>query len=89
MKAIAEKRLFWFFKEGVEFDLSDKNQLDFYAQQILTRGKSSDIRSLFNVVDLADFIESFNRIKNFLPCEVKKFWEEWLADTYRPSKNDT
>lgn len=89
MKTIAEKRLFWFLKEGTEFDLSNKTQLDMYVQQSLSMGKASDVKKLLTIVSPSDFIDSFNRVKDFLPDEVKRFWEEWLADINKPPKKDT
>lgn len=89
MKIIPEKRLFWFLKEGTELDLSDKAQLDMYVQQSISMGRTSDIKKLLNTVKSSDFINSLNRIKNFLPKEVRRFWEEWLGDIDRPSKEDT
>jgi hypothetical protein len=85
----AEKRLFWFLKEGAELDLSNKAHLDLYIKQTLSRGKTSDIRRLFGIVNLADFLESLGRIKNFLPQEVKAFWEEWLGNLNPSPKKDT
>lgn len=89
MKTVVDKRLFWFLKEGTALDLSDKAHLDMYVQHIFTRGKTSDIRSLFKAVKTPDLVESFGRIKNFLPKEVKKFWEEKFGDFNRPTKKDT
>ncbi len=89
MKTVANKRLFWFLKEGTALDLSNKSHLDMYVQQCFSRGRTSDVRTLFNIVKFADLSDSLSRIKNFLPKEVKKFWEEWLADINRPSKEDT
>ena len=80
MKTVIEKRLFWFLKEGTELELSDKAQLDVYVQQALTGGKASDIKRLFRTIALAVFYDSFSRIKNFLPKEVKRFWEEDFGD---------
>lgn len=80
MKTVAEKRLFWFLKEGTEFDLSNKTHLDTYIQQTLSRGRTSDIRRLLEIVKPSDFNASFVRIKDFLPKEVRRFWEEWLGD---------
>jgi len=76
MKTVAEKRLFWFLKDGTEIDLSNTAHLDMYVQQALSRGKSSDVKKLLKIVKPLDFFESFSRIKNFLPKEVKSFWEE-------------
>ena len=89
MKTFAEKRLFWFLKEGTELDLSDKAQLDMYVQQVLTRGKASDIKRLFRTIAPLVFYDSFNRIKNFLPKEVKRFWEEDIGDSHQAAKKDT
>jgi hypothetical protein len=50
-----------------------------YIQQTFLRGKTSDIKRLLKMVQPSDFIESFGRIKNFLPKEVRAFWEEWLG----------
>ena len=80
MKSVVEKRLFWFLKEGTELDLSNKTHLDIYVQQILSRGKTADIKILFKMVKPLDFAESFLRIKNFLPHEIRRFWEKWLGD---------
>ena len=89
MKVIAEKRLFWFLKEGTEIDLSNNTNLDMYVQQSLSTGKTSDVKKLLTIISLSDFIDSFRRVKDFLPDEVKRFWEEWRADTDRPPKKDT
>ena len=89
MKINAEKRLFWFLKDGAELDLSDKAHLDLYIQQTLSKGKTSDIKKLFGIVNLPEFVESFSRIKNFLPQEVKAFWEEWLGNLNPSPKKDT
>jgi hypothetical protein len=89
MKVIAEKRLFWFLKEGTEIDLSNNTNLDMYVQQSLSAGKTSDVKKLLTIISLSDFIDSFTRVKDFLPDAVKRFWEEWLADTNRPPKKDT
>jgi len=80
VKTNAEKRLFWFLKEGAELDLSNKTHLDLYIKQTLSKGKTSDIKRLLGIVKLFDFVESFGRIKNFLPKEVRAFWEEWLGN---------
>jgi uncharacterized membrane protein YheB (UPF0754 family) len=89
MKTSTEKRLFWFLKDETKLDLSKKSHLDMYIQQTLSRGKTSDIKKLLNLIKASDFLESFNRIKNFLPKEVKTFWEESFGDINRPAKKDT
>jgi len=82
MKTVIEKRLFWFLKERTELDLSDKALLDMYIQQVLTRGKTSDIKKLFSMIAPSVFYDSFTSIKNFLPKEVRKFWEEDIGDSH-------
>jgi len=57
-----------------------------YVQQILTRGKTTDVRKLLKMVKPAEFIHSFSRIKKHLPLEVRLFWEEWLGDTLGEKK---
>ena len=89
MKSVVEKRLFWFLREGTEFDLSNKAHLDMFVQQTLSKGKISDIKKLFEMVAHADFIESFSRVNSFLPKEVRKFWEEWLGNLDPSPKKDT
>lgn len=89
MKITVDKRLFWFCKEGAEIDLSIRPDLDMFVQQTLSRGKTSDIKSLLKLLTPQDFSASFNRINNFLPLEVKIFWEEWLGDINKPAKKDS
>ncbi len=88
-KTVAGKRLFWFLKEGTSIDLSKPSYRDLYIQQVLTTGDTRDIKKLFREVKLADFIDSFNRLKKFLPEEVRKFWDETLGDLNKSSKENT
>jgi len=78
METTVQKKLFWFLKEGTKLDLSNKTHVDMYIQQILSRGKSSDVKKLLKKIKPLEFSESFARIKNFLPKEIKMFWEEGL-----------
>lgn len=79
MKIPIDKKLFWFLKEGVQLDLSQPSELDMYVQQTITYGHSEDIRRLLKKIDLKQFQTSISRLKRFLPLEVKKFWEDFLA----------
>ena len=88
MKTRLDKRLFWFLKEGVEIDLSNRSDLDIFVQQTLSRGKTSDIKRLLQLVETKDFYDSFSRIKTFLPLEVRTFWEEWFGDINKPAEKD-
>ena len=89
MKTLVDKRLFWFLKEGVELDLSNKAHLDMYLQQTLSKGRVSDIQKLIHTIQPSDFAESFGRIKNFLSEEVRRFWEEWVGDINKPAEKNT
>lgn len=86
MKTIVNRRLFWFLKDGAELDLSKTPHLDMYVQQTLSRGKTSDIKKLLKTVSSQDFIDSFNRIKNFLPQKVREFWDERFGDINESTK---
>jgi len=81
MKIVPDKRLFWFLKEGVKLDLSDPSTLDMYIQQVITRGKIEDIRTLFKNIGFAKFKEAFARLKSFLPEDIRRFWEDYIAVT--------
>ena len=89
MKTLIYKKLFWFLKKDTEIDLSNKAHLDMYIQQTLSRGRMSDVKKLLQTVASSDFIESFKRFKNFLPKEVRRFWEEWFGDINKPTERDT
>jgi hypothetical protein len=65
MEIVAQKKLFWFLKEGTRFDLSNKGHRDMYIQQVLSRGRTADVQELFRIVEASDFQESFSRIRNF------------------------
>ena len=76
-------------KEGIELDLSNKAHLDIYVQQTLSKGRGSDIKTLIRTIRPSDFAESFGRVKNFLPKEVRRFWEDWFGDINKPTEKDT
>jgi len=88
METTVQKKLFWFLKEGTKLDLSNKTHVGMYIQQIFSRGKSSDVNKLLKEIKPLEFSESFARIKNFLPKEVKMFWEEWGGDINKSAKKD-
>jgi hypothetical protein len=81
MKITPEKRLFWYLKDGVELDLEDPSQLDMYVQQVLSHGKTEDIGKLMKMIKPEVFKMSFERIKKYLPKEVRSFWEDGLGNT--------
>ena len=49
MKITADPRLFWFLKEKARLDLNKPSSLDLYAQQVLTRGRSTDVKELLAI----------------------------------------
>lgn len=79
MKITADPRLFWFLKEGSQLDLADSSTLGMYVQQVITRGSEQDVQTLLKVVDRKKFQEIFQRLKSFVPLEVRKFWEDFLG----------
>jgi hypothetical protein len=89
MKIAPDKKLFWFLKGGIKLDLSDPAQLDMYIQQVITAGRSEDIRMLLKNIGLSSFKSAFPRLKHFLPSEVRKFWEDALGDNQQGSESDT
>jgi len=82
MKLQVDPRLFWFLKEGTTLNLDKPSDLDLYVQQVLSRGMSEDVTNLLRKVPNQSFRQSFLRVQRFLPGEVRKFWEDFLADYY-------
>ncbi|MEW6680851.1 MAG: hypothetical protein AB1297_07555 [bacterium] len=80
MRIIANKRLFWFLKEGTNLDLSQPSVLDMYVQQTITRGRTEDIKELLNLLNLKELQTVLERIKHFIPEEVRRFWEDFIKD---------
>ncbi len=89
MKITANKNLFWFLKEGVELDLSNQKDLDLYIEQTLTKGKTSDVRTMLKTVGFLNFAKSMAHIKHFLPKEVQSFWEETIGNINQSAKTNT
>jgi len=52
-----------------------------YVQQVLSHGRTSDIKKLMKEVDLESLKKSLERIKGYLPKRVRNFWEDMLGDT--------
>lgn len=79
MDVVPEKRLFWFLKEGITLDLDEPSMLDMYVQQVLTHGRTEDIKVLLKRLDLKQLKESLERVNPFLPDEVREFWEDFVG----------
>lgn len=74
-----KKHLFWFLKEGVQLNLTEPAVLDMYVQQVITRGRADDVKSLMKTIDLEQFKKALERIARFIPVEVRKFWEDFIG----------
>jgi hypothetical protein len=79
MKIPTKKRLFWYLKDGQEFDLDNPGHVDMYVQQVLSQGRVEDIKEMLRALSPESFLASFRRIKKYLPKEVRKFWEDGLG----------
>jgi len=77
---VPDKRLFWFLKEGIQLNLREPSVLDMYFQQVISRGKTEDIRVLLKTVKLKQIKDTLRRIRRFIPAEVRRFWEDLIAD---------
>lgn len=75
MKVLADRRLFWFLKDKTELDLNNPTHLNIFVQQVLTYGKFEDVKKLLSLIDENTFKKSFNNVRNFLPREIRRFWE--------------
>lgn len=73
------KHLFWFLQEGVRLDLSDPSTLDMCVQQIITRGRTDDVKSILKMVDAELLKKVLKRIERFIPAEVRDFWEDFIG----------
>ncbi|MBU0878589.1 MAG: hypothetical protein KKD55_03135 [Candidatus Omnitrophica bacterium] len=78
MKMVADKKLFWFLKEGSSLDLTEPWVLDMYVQQVLSRGRAKDVKAILKSVDGEQFKQTFLRVKFFLSLEVREFWEDFF-----------
>lgn len=88
-KILPSRRLFWFIKDGSLIDLSKPAMLDEYTQQVLLRGRFEDIKELLRAIEMHTFINSFNRIKQFLPIEIRRFWEDGIKGFNFTSREDS
>ncbi|MEW6456318.1 MAG: hypothetical protein AB1410_06360 [Acidobacteriota bacterium] len=89
MKVAVDKKLFWYMKEEAKLDLQNPSHVDMYVQQVLSYGKAENIKKMLKILTSEKFVESFERIKRFLPNEVRIFWEDGLGDTGKSPKRDT
>lgn len=78
MNILVNKNLFWFLKDNISLDLSNAADLEMYMQQVLSRGRLEDVKTIIKKVDSKRFKEVFLKIKRFLPLEVRTFWEDFI-----------
>jgi len=78
MNISPDKKLFWFLKDNVSLDLANAADLELYVQQVLTRGRMEDVKTLLAAVDFKRFRQVFLKIKRFFPLEVRTFWEDFI-----------
>ncbi len=89
MKVPSNRKLFWFLKDDIKLDLSEPSILDMYVQQTITYGSTEDIKFLIKNITLNKIKESFQRIKTFLPFEIRRFWEDFFENTQQLTKKNT
>ena len=80
MNISPNKKLFWFLKDTVSLDISKMEDLELYVQQVLSRGRTQDVKTLLKTVDPQRFKQVFVKIKRFFPREVQAFWEDFIGN---------
>lgn len=78
MNISPDKNLFWFLKDNVSLDLSKAADLELYVQQVLSKGRLADVKSLLAAIGFKRFKQVFLKIKRYFPSEVRAFWEDFL-----------
>ena len=76
------RRLLWFLKSGVKLNMSSPADAELYVQQVMTKGDLKDVRRLLKSLGEEKTNQVFLRIKNFLPLEVRRFWEGFFGYSY-------
>lgn len=76
------RRLLWFLKSGAKLNMSSPADAELYVQQVMTKGNLKDVRKLLKSLGEEKTNQVFLRIKNFLPLEVRRFWEVFFGYSY-------
>lgn len=76
------RRLLWFLKSGAKLNMSSPADAELYVQQVMTKGNLKDVRKLLKSLGEEKTNQVFLRIKNFLPLEVRRFWEGFFGYSY-------
>ena len=80
------KHLFWFLREKTKLDTQNPASLETHVQQVITHGKTKDIKQLLKTVKPIKLQQTIKHLKGFLPKEVAKFWEDYFGSTLPTSK---
>jgi hypothetical protein len=72
----------WFLKSGAKLNMSSPADAELYVQQVMTKGNLKDVRKLLESLGEEKTKQIFLRIKNFLPLEVRRFWEGFFGYFY-------
>ena len=78
MKLPFNRRLFWFLKDKTQLDSENPAALETYVQQVITHGKTSNVKELLKTVQPIKLKQTIDHLKGFLPKEVAKFWEDYF-----------
>ena len=72
-------KLFWFAPGHTQWDVSNPAMLRTVIQQVLTHGRTQDVKDLLKEVPYRQFYDMFEKIKRFLPKNVRIFWEAYFG----------
>ena len=73
------QNLFWFAPSDVRLDLSNPAVLRTVVQQVLTHGRTKDVKILLRTLPRDRFRDVFEKMKRFLPKSVRVFWEAYFV----------
>jgi len=80
MKINPNPKLFWFIKDNIELDLTSPASLEMYVQQVISMGRTEDVKFLLRNFKTEQLKQVFSNIRRFLSWEVRAFWEDFFAD---------
>jgi hypothetical protein len=75
-----DPKLFWFAPARTQWDPDNPAMLRTIVQQVLTHGRMEDVKILLTNVPRQQFHAVFERIKPFLPKEIRSFWEVYFEN---------
>lgn len=74
----AAASLFWYLPQDARLDLEKPKTRDFVLEQVLVRGTDDDIVRLMRTLTPREFAESYRRVRDRLPEEVRRVWDDIL-----------